>query len=181
MKKMFPVLLAVLALSLSVFAAPKSTVYDYSFDTYCDGVEITVSNNYATLGPGYPQVFIGGFHDLTTACGLFYNGTVVGLVHGLGATVPPHNGASGKVFDLADNAADAQGFPSPNFSGIQIQFVLDPTANTWAVYGCFGFGDENDFLLNFGTMTPGPTKPAHPTPGTGKTTIGTFKAAPKKS
>jgi hypothetical protein len=179
MKKMLPVLVAVLALSLSALAAPKATVYDYSFDGYCDGIEFTVSNDFDVIGPGYPQVFIGGFHDLTTACGLLYDGTVVGMVHGLGASVPPHNGAAGKVFDLADNAADAQGFPSPNFSGIQLQLILDPTANTWAFYGCFGFGDQTDYLFNFGTMTPGPPAKARPKPGTGKTTMGTFKPLKK--
>ncbi len=163
MKKTLVVFTAVLALSVLSFAAvPKSTSYSYSFDGYCDGVGITVTNFDGTglVGPkGVPQVLIGGFHDFTTACsGLLYNGTVVGLVHGLARNIPPHYGVSGPVFDLADNGADATGFPSPNFSGVQLEFVLDPVANQWAIYaGFLGEPSQGTYLLNFGTMTPGVT------------------------
>jgi hypothetical protein len=166
-----------LALSLSAFAGAKSTSYTYSFDTYCDGVGITVTNFDGTgsVGPnGVPQVLIGGFHDFTTACGLFYNGTVVGLVHSLPMNVPPHYATTGKVFDLADNGADATGYPSPNFSGVQLEFILDPSLNNWAIYaGFLGDASQGTYLLNFGTMTPGVT--SHKQAGAPKTSFGRFK------
>lgn len=161
MKKTLFVLTVILALSLFGFAAPKSTSYTYSFDTYCDGVGITVTNYDGTgqVGPqGVPQNLIGGFHDFTSACGLFYDGTVVGTAHGLAMNIPPHYGTPGRVFDLADNSADATGFPSPNFSGVQLEFILDPDANQWAIYaGFLGDSSQGTYLLNAGTMTPGVT------------------------
>jgi hypothetical protein len=142
---------------------------------------VTNFDQTGAVGPkGVPQVLIGGFHDFTSLCGLFFNGTVVGLVHSLPTHIPPHNGTLGKVFDLADNGADATGFPSPNFSGVQLQFILDPDANNWALYGGFlGDPSEGTYLLNFGTMTPG--APARAGQNyTGKTSFGRFKAMKTK-
>jgi hypothetical protein len=178
MKKTMLVLAVMLAVSLSAFGAgPKSTSYTYTFDTYCDGVGITVTNFDGTgsVGPkGVPQVLIGGFHDFTTACGLFYDGTVVGTVHSLAMNIPPHYGTTGKVFDLADNGADATGYPSPNFSGVQLEFILDPSLNNWAIYaGFLGDPSQGTYLLNFGTMTPGAT--SHKQAGAPKTSFGRFK------
>lgn len=181
MKRMLQVLAIVLVFSMASMAAAKSSTYTYWFDTYCDGVQITVTNFDQTgqVGPtGVPQILIGGYHDFVTACGLFYNGTVVGMVHNLAANVPPHFGTAGKVFDLADNSADATGFPSPNFTGTQLQFVLDPTANTWAIYGGFlGDPSEGTYLFNLGTMTAA-SAPAQKG-AAGHTTFGRFKAASK--
>jgi len=177
MKNMLLSLTVVLVFSLTAFAGPKSTSYAFTFDGYCDGVGITVTNFDGTgsVGPsGVPQVLIGGFHDFVTACGLFYNGTVLGTVHNLGINIPPHYGTTGKVFDLADNGFDATGFPSPNFSGLQAEFILDPTLNNWALYAAFlGDSAEGTYLLNFGTMTPGAT--SHKQAGTPKTSLGHFQ------
>ena len=182
MKKAVLVLTVVLSLSFLAFAkGPLSNTYSYSFDGYCDGVQVTVTNYDGTgsVGPkGVPQVLIGGYHDFTSACGLFFDGTVVGMVHNLGMNIPPHYGTSGKVFDLADNSADATGYPSPNFSGVQLQFVLDPDANNWAIYaGFLGDTSEGTYLLNYGTMTPGSTSPpsAKAAAVKGHTTFGRFK------
>lgn len=180
MKKTLLVLLAVLAISLTSYAkGPLATSYSYAFDGFCDGVGLLVTNfdGTGTVGPnGVPQVLIGGFHDFKSACGgLLYNGTIVGLVHNLAMNIPPHYGTTGKVFDLADNGADATGFPSPNFTGIQLQYLIDPTTNQWALY--VGFLDdpsEGTYLVNFGTVTPGIT--AHQAPGANKTSLGQFKA-----
>jgi hypothetical protein len=184
MKKTLFVLTMVLALSLFGFAAtPKATSYSYTFDGYCDGAAITVTNFDGTgqVGPkGVPQVLIGGIHELVIGCGFFFDGTVLGTVHNLAMNIPPHYGTTGKVFDLADNAADATGFPSPNFSGVQLEFILDPTANQWALYEAFlGDPSQGTYLGNFGTMTPGVVAPKGS--GTAKpTSFGRFKAATKK-
>jgi|SRR5271165_707262 len=175
MKKMLLVLSVILALSLASFAKQKSTTYDYSFTGYCDGVELVVTNNYYNLGPGYPQVFIGGYHELVNGCGFLFDGTVVGLAHLLGKNVPPHFGTGGVVLDVADNTLDATGGQFGAFTGAQAQFVVDTVGGNWAVYAAF-YGDENDYLLNYGTLTPG--LPAHlqgANPKTAKTTFGTYK------
>jgi hypothetical protein len=173
MKKLLLVLSVVLALSLASFAAQKSTTYDYTFSGYCDGVELVVSNNYNLLGPGYPQVFIGGYHELVNACGFRFDGTDVGLVHPLQKQVPPHYGTPGAVLDVADNALDATGGPFGAFTGGQAEFVLDTVGMNWAIYASF-FGDSTNYLLNFGTLTPG--LPAHvKNPQNPKTSFGSFK------
>jgi len=181
MKKALLVFTVVLSASLCAVAGPPlATTYSYTFDGYCDGVQVTVTNYDGTglVGPkGVPQVLIGGYHDFTSACGLFYDGTVVGTVHALGMNVPPHYGTTGKVFDLADNGADASGYPSPNFSGVQLEFILDPAANNWALYaGFLGDTSEGTYLLNYGTMTPGATSPTKlGKANSGKTSFGRFK------
>jgi hypothetical protein len=184
MKKTLFVLTMVLAFSLFGFAkGPVATSYSFSFDGFCDGVGITVTNFDGTgqVGPkGVGQVLIGGFHDFVTACGLFFNGTVLGQVHNLGMNIPPHFGTTGKVFDLADNGADATGFPAPNFSGVQLEFILDPTLNNWALYAAFlNDPSQGTYLFNLGTMTPGVT--ASQGSGANKpTSFGRFKGASKK-
>jgi len=166
----------VLSVSLTASAAQKTTVYDFTFTGYCDGIELVVTNNFDLFGPGFPQVFIGGFHELINQCGFRYNGTDVGFVHFLSAKVPPHAGVGGPVLDASDNIFDATtNFPFGGFTGAQAEYVLDTVGGTWALYGAF-FGDETDFLLNAGTLTPGlPAKVNGGGPNLAKTTIGSVK------
>jgi hypothetical protein len=135
--------------------------YD-GFVQYCDYETINVSAPYAA-----------GVHNLTTACGLLTDGTMVGLL----TNIPRPSSApvSGAVIALADNTFDAE---YQFYTGCQIDWVTKRKAIAawgWSFY--FSCGGGGDYLGNYGFLT---TTLGSPQSGAKKTSFGGAMAKAKK-
>jgi hypothetical protein len=153
MKKMLLVLCVVMLASLIVSAQlVKPTTYDRTFYGYCNGEHMVLQKQATGTGMGSPKVYVAGFEDLTSACGLPYNGPTVGQKHGLAAKVFPHFGSTGgPVLDIASAAEDAINVA---FTGIQEEWIVDVVNNVAAGYFSF-LGSDGDYIFTVVNLTNG--------------------------
>jgi hypothetical protein len=136
MKKMF-LLLALVALCSLCVTPASAKVYNFTFDTYCDGMHLVTFS----LNPGViPATLIKGYHFNYDCSNTSYN---TGFKHGLHAGY--QYASSGAVLDAADeDCAVYCGFLG------SANFVVNPVYRTWVLYFTDG---STTYVRNFGTFT----------------------------
>lgn len=135
MKKMLFVVTLLMVSSL--FAGAKN--YNFTFDGYCDGMELILQSG-ANQGIGGPAVFLSGTHDFS-ACGLS-NSFVGGFVHSLSKQIPPFASPVGDVGDPF--LGSAYGIP------YNLEYVVTKPPCNWALFESVG---SYNFYINGGTCT----------------------------
>jgi hypothetical protein len=138
MKRILAVIGMLLLVSVGAFAA-KPSYYNFWFDGFCDGMNLTLYSPGAPI----PKVFVTGVHDLYTYCGDFYVG-VGGFKHGINKLyIPPY---VSPILDVSDPVEGLFGYPW------SLQYLVRPMTApcVWANYYSDGSGL---YLLYYDTCT----------------------------
>src|ERR1700722_9792832 len=166
------VVITLLAVGCSLASAQlvSPTVYDRTFYGYCNG-EHMVLQKQTSSGAGASKVFVAGYEDLTSACGLPYNGNTVGQKHAVNAKVYPHafTGVNGTYLDIASSADDAI---CVCFSNTREEWIMDVRNNVGAGYFSEG-GFDGDYLFTIVYLSNG--LPAHNGNAVGKPVLASSK------
>ena len=134
----------------SAFAASGS--FSLGFLSYTGGLQYC---DYETIV--YLTPFAAGTHNLTSVCGLPYDGAMVGFSDHIPSGLLP---VTDNVLELADNTFDAE---TGAFTGCQIDWDTKTVASKkfWGWEFLFTCGGGGEYLGNFGYLTKALGAPTH--------------------